>query len=300
MCPLTTLLALVLAQAPPTPQAPVRPQTLPSTTAPRPAGTGAGYRIGAGDVLHVAVYGHGDLDQTVIVQPDGRFLFPLIGSVPAEGATTGETEERISARLADGFIRDAYVSVTVEDYRSQVVYVVGEVSRPGAFPLAGETRVVEILARAGPLTRDAGSEVLVVRPAGDVDGPVLPGSAAPRPGGSKGGAAPAAEVLHVDLRAIQAGRLDENFALRANDTVFVPVAERIFVTGEVRSPGAFSFQRGITARQAVALAGGFTEDASTGSAKVVRDARGTSQTVKIRLDEPLRPGDIVVIKKAWF
>jgi len=289
------------SQAPRTPPVPPPPAapSLPATGEPRPAGTGAGYRIGPGDVLHVAVYGHGDLDQVVVVQPDGSFPFPLIGAVPADGATTAEVEGRISSRLAKGYIRDAHVSVTVEEYRSKVVFVVGEVSRPGTYPLAGETRIVEILARAGPLTPGAGSEVLVVRPGEEVDQPVLPAHVDARSGGAEGRGS-AAQVLHVDVRAIQDGRLDANVALEPNDTVFVPVAQQVFVTGEVRNPGAFPFHRGITARQAVALAGGFTDDASTGSAKVVREVRGKSKTTKIEFDERLQPGDTVVVKKAWF
>jgi polysaccharide export outer membrane protein len=300
-------LVLALAPAPPPPQAP--PPALqqptapppPATTEPRPTGSGNGYRVGPGDVLHIAVYGHGDLDQTVAVQPDGSVVLPLIGSVPAGGATTGEVERQISTRLAKGLIRDAHVSVTVQQYRSKLVFVVGEVSRPGAYPLAGETRIVEILARAGPLTKDASSDILVVRPAEPAERPVLPAQVKVREEQRAGGhGLPPGQVLRVDVRAIQAGRLDENLVLEPNDTVFVPLAEQVFVTGEVRSPGAVPFRRGITARQAVALAGGFSDDASTGSVHVVRDVIGTSRTLKVRLDERLQAGDTVVVKKAWF
>jgi polysaccharide export outer membrane protein len=252
-------------------------------------------------VLHVAVYGHEDLTQTVVVQPGGGFPFPLVGAVPAAGATTEELEARIARQLARGFVRDAQVSVSVREYRSQVVFVVGDVARPGTYPLAGETRIVEILSRAGPLSPSAGSEVLIVRPVEDTGRPVLPSEAAKRPAGAVGTAnTGAARVLRVDVRAIQAGRLDQNLALQPNDTVFVPPAEQVFVTGEVRNPGAFPFREGITARQAVALAGGFTDDASTGGARVVREVGGRSKTLKIKLDERLRPRDTLVIKAAWF
>jgi len=309
---MTTLLSVVvplvlaLTPVPPTAQAPSAVQQPtdtppPATTEHRPVGSGNGYRVGPGDVLHIAVYGHGDLDQTLAVQPDGSVVLPLIGSVPAGGATTGEVERQISTRLAQGLIRDAHVSVTVQQFRSKLVFVVGEVSRPGAYPLAGETRIVEILARAGPLTKDASSDILVVRPAEPVERPVLPAQVKVREEQRAGGhGLPAGQVLRVDVRAIQAGRLDENLVLEPNDTVFVPLAEQVFVTGEVRSPGAVPFRRGITARQAVALAGGFNDDASTGSVHVLRDMIGTSKTLKLRLDERLQAGDTVVVKKAWF
>jgi polysaccharide export outer membrane protein len=297
-------LALVLAQTP-VPPAPPAPHSQPAPPADaRPAGTaGHGYRIGPGDVVDVAVYGHPDLTQTVVVQPGGSFPFPLLGAVAAAGATTEELEGLIAARLAKGFVRGAQVSVSVREYRSKVVFVVGDVTRPGTYPLAGETRIVEILSRAGPLAPSAGSEVLIVRPVEPTSRPILPGELAKRPAGAGAAGAranPEAIVLRVDMSAIQAGRLDQNVTVEPNDTVFVPRAEQIFVTGEVRNPGAYQFRAGITARQAVALAGGFTEDASTSGARLVREVAGTPKTLKIKLDERLRPGDTLVIKAAWF
>ena len=285
------------APAPGTPAAGFQPEAADG----RPAGSASpGYRIGPGDVLQIAVYGHEELAGTSVVQPGGSFLFPLIGQVAAAGATTQEVESRIVKQLARGFVRDAQVSVMVRDYRSKVVYVVGDVARPGTYPLAGETRIVEILSRAGPL-QTAGSEVLIVRPVEQGGRPVLPAEVTRRPGAAGApGAAVNARVLRVNVRAIQRGQLSENVALEANDTVFVPPAEQIFVTGEVRNPGAFPFREGITARQAVALAGGFGENASKGGAQVVRETAGKVRTQKVKLDEQLQPGDTVVIKKAWF
>jgi polysaccharide export outer membrane protein len=244
----------------------------------------ADYRIGPGDILRIAVYGHEDLTQTVIVQPGGTFIFPLLGAIPAADATPAELEERIAARLAKGLIRDAKVMVAVQEYRSKVVYVVGEVARPGTYPLAGQATVVEMLSRAGPVSPQAGQEVLILR------------------AGAPGGAAPTAqgEVLRVDMREIQAGHLDKNLVLRAGDTVMVPQAERIFVSGEVRNPGAIPFSDGLTIRQAVSLAGGFTPDASTGKARVVRQVNGRTLTLKLKVDEPVLSGDTVVVQTRLF
>jgi polysaccharide biosynthesis/export protein len=264
-----------------------------------PAGASAqDYRIGPGDTLRVTVYGHEDLSPTVVVQPGGAFVFPLLGSVKAAGSTPAALEALLRERLAKGLIRDPQVSVVVQDYRSQVVFAVGEVTRPGAYPLAGETSVVELLARAGPVSPSAGSEVIVVRPRTKVDRPLLPDEV------TGGGKAPAgaleAEVMRVDLREVRAGRLDRNILLRANDTVFVPEATRVFVSGEVRNPGAFPFARGLTIRQAVSLAGGFTDDASKGSARVVRVVDGETREIKLKVDQPLEPGDTVVVKAKLF
>src|SRR5262249_22307123 len=111
---------------------------------------------------------------------------------------------------------------------------------------------------------------------------------------------PASEVLRVNLREIQAGRLDKNLALKANDTVFVPEATRIYVTGEVRNPGAFPFRSDLTVRQAIGLAGGFTEDASKGGAKIVREVNGGTDTLKVKLEDRMQPGDTIVVKAKLF
>jgi polysaccharide export outer membrane protein len=223
----------------------------------------------------VNVYGHEDLSQTVVVQPTGVFVFPLIGAVEAATATPQEVEGRIAARLSKGLIREPRVSVVVQDYKSQAVHVVGQIARPGTYPLTGRTTVVELLARAGPLSPQAGTEVVVVGP------------------GTAG-------VRRVDLAALQEGQLDRNLVLTAGDTLFVPEAERIFVTGEVRHPGAFAFRAGLTVRQAVSLAGGFSEDASTGGARVVRTTGNKAQTTKVKLDDEVRPGDTILIKAKLF
>ena len=289
------LLAFVLMQT----GAPARPNeaAAPATTSDtRPAGTtGRDYRIGAGDVLRIAVYGHDDLTQTVVVQPAGSVVLPLIGPIKAADATPAQLEAAISTHLAKGLIRDAKVTVVVQEYRSKVVFVVGEVAHPGTYPMAGETSLIEILARAGPLSPNAGSELLVVhaseRSAPDVTPAGLPAAARVPARG---------DVVRIDLREIQAGHLERNILLQANDTLIVPQASQVFVSGEVRSPGVFAFHPGLTIRQAVSLAGGFTPDASTRTARVVREVNGKPKTLKIKMDEPVQPGDTVTIQTRLF
>src|SRR5262249_9748850 len=146
---LSTLIVTLLAQAPPPKPPAPPPQPPPSTSDVRPSGSASqDYRIGPGALLQVPV--HDDLNHRVVVQPDGTFVFPLVGAVAAAEATPAEVEAKIVGRLSKGLIRDPQVSVTVQEYRSKVVYVVGEVSRPGTYPLGGAARVRGILARAGP------------------------------------------------------------------------------------------------------------------------------------------------------
>jgi polysaccharide export outer membrane protein len=249
------------------------------------------YEVGADDILKVTVFGHDDLSLSVIVQPDGTFVFPLIGRVKAMDLTTRELEQKLTLLLSQGFIRNPQVSVSVQENRSKVIHVVGEVSRPGSYPLSEGRTLVEILSRAGPLLPGAGAEVVVIHPASPAQGPLLPQDVEGRAGD---------QVTRVDLRRLQAGEMVQNLGLRSGDTVFIPQAPRVFVTGEVRNPGAYAFMPGMTVRQAVSLAGGFTEHASTGRLKVVRQAGDKSRELKVKIDDMVEPGDTVVVKESWF
>jgi polysaccharide biosynthesis/export protein len=245
------------------------------------------------------VYGHDDLTQVVLVQPDGTFTFPLVGRVKGSDMTPAELERKIVTLLARGFIRNPQVTVVVQEYRSQTVYVVGEVARPGPYPLTGRTTLVEVVSKAGP-TPSAGAEVIVVRPPKGVkvEGPVLPSEVAE--GQEQAPDKPKVEVFRVAMGAIQAGELDKNLALLPNDTVFVPQAPKVFVSGEVRNPGAYGWFPGMTTRQLISLAGGLTPDGSDGRLKVVRQVDGKSEEDKIKLDDPVKPGDTLVVRRRLF
>jgi polysaccharide export outer membrane protein len=280
---LAALLGLLLQASPPPPPSPAM----------APPAAGDDYQVGANDILRVTVYGHDDLTQTVVVQADGRFVFPLIGHVQAAGWTPKDLANKIAVLLARGFVRSPQVTVVVLEYRSQSVFVVGEVARPGIYPLSGAMSVMEMLSRAGP-TAGAGTEVVIVRPHRPVDRPVLPADVAAAAG------APLAEVIRVNLREIQMGHLDRNLVLRPHDTVFVTQAARIFVTGEVRNAGAFAFAPGLTVRQAISVAGGLTPDGSSGRLRVIREVDGRAKELKARLDDEVLPGDTIVVKAKLF
>jgi polysaccharide export outer membrane protein len=286
--------------APPAPQAPAPPAPVP---VPEEAAS-ADYQIGPQDILRVTVYGHDDLTQTVLVQPDGTFTYPLVGRVKASDNTPAELERKIATLLARGYIRNPQVTVVVQEFRSKTVYVVGEVARPGPYPLAGHTNLVEVLAKAGP-TANAGAEVVIVRPqkGATVNGPTLPTEvSATDGGGASGGAAASqqAQVFRVAVGQIQEGHLDQNITLEPNDTVFVPQAPRVFVTGEVRNAGAYGWFPGLTARQLISLAGGLTPDGSDGRLKVVRQLNGQAKEQGIKLDAPIHPGDTLVVRRRLF
>lgn len=269
---------------------PRRPAAAPTPApSPTPARAPNDYEVGVQDILKVAVYGHDDLTQTVVVQADGTFLFPLVGRVKASNHTTAELERKLQTLLAQGYIRNPQVTVSVQEYRSKNVYVVGEVSKPGPYPLTGAMNILELVSKAGLAAGTSVGEVLIVRPHAAVSGPTLPTEKDAQ-----------ADVIKVDLSRIQAGDISTNVALRPNDTVFVPPAPKVFVSGEVKNPGAYAFFPGMTARQLVSVAGGLTPQGSSGRLKVVREDDGKPKEHGIKLDEAVLPGDTLVVRRKLF
>jgi protein involved in polysaccharide export with SLBB domain len=127
-------------------------------------------------VLTITVYDQAELSGKFNVEADGSFAYPLIGRIVAGGLTLRAVESELKRRLADGYLKNPQVSVAIEQYRSQRIFVIGEVRAPGAYQLTGDMTLIEALARAGSVTTEAGEEILIVRPpdAKSRSGPVLP------------------------------------------------------------------------------------------------------------------------------
>jgi polysaccharide biosynthesis/export protein len=248
------------------------------------------YAIGPRDVLGVTVWSQMDLSGKYPVDADGTFTFPLLGAVKVEGLTPLQVAAELRERLKEGFFRDPQLTVSVDDYRSQRVFVMGQVRQPGSYPLSGGMTVIEALARAGSTTPDAAAEALIVRPAGA--GRPSEAAVAER--------AAASDVTRVNLNDLQSGVIASTLSLHDGDTIFVPRAETIFVSGYVRSPGAYPIGRATTVLQALALAGGLTARGASTRIRVVRFVNGVRQEIKVRLDDLLKPGDTVVVPERFF
>lgn len=256
---------------------------------------GGDYTIGVRDVLEINVFNQEDLSGEYTVGPDGAFPFPLIGRVEAAGSTVEQLEERLRQRLLDGYFRNPRLTVAVAEFRSQQVFVMGEVTRPGAYPLTAETNLVEVLALAGPLTFQASGTAVVLR----ADGPRADG---PRADGDGSGGPPegATDAIRVNLRDLEAGDLSRNLILRDGDTVFIPRAEVVYVFGEVREPGSYPIEPGMTVLQALSLAGGATEFAALKRITVMRIVDGEQIEVPVQLDDPVQRDDTIRVPVKFF
>ena len=229
--------------------APPTPGT--TTQVPQPAAIAPSndYVVGPQDVLNITVYGEPQLSGRIRVDNDGVFPFQYLGRVKAEGLTPAQIEEMLRKGLSDGFLRSPQVSVEVVEYRSQSVFVTGEVRSPNKYSLPGNSTLMDVLTLAGSVTPNAGTYLLITHA---------------RPGGQAMGPAASDRTLadmRVSLKDLMTGK-GQTIRVQDGDTIYVPKAERVFVTGMVRNSGPVMFDEGMTVFQAVSLAGGPTEKGS--------------------------------------
>ena len=263
----------------------LQPAQLPPPRAP----SSLEYVVGAHDILNVTVFGEADISKRYTVDADGTIDFPFVGRVRAAGQTLRQMQDLLVKRLGAGFLVNPQVTIEVAEFRSQSIFVTGEVRAPGAYPIKGNMTIVEALALAGP-TQSASNEVVVVRPKdlGERSGPVLPGNA------------DSAETTRINIRDLQSGKLSLNIALQPGDTVFVPKAETFFVSGQVRSPGSFVYEPGIRVLQAIALAGGLTDRGSDRGIKILRQVDGVEISINAKTADLVKPGDTIVVRQRFF
>jgi polysaccharide export outer membrane protein len=261
-----------------------------ATGRPLAAQSAADYVIGPHDELLIQVFDQQDLGGKYTVEVDGTFSFPLIGRVKAGGLTLRGFEGELKRRLADGYFRNPQVTVAVEQYRSQRVFVMGEVRQPGPVALTGGMTLIEALARAGSTLASSSGEVSVVRASQGArgSGPLMPGQDA------------TTEVFRTSIKDLQSGSLSQNLELRDGDTIFVPRAELVYVFGEVKNPGAYAVQKSTTVLQALSLAGGVTEHGAMNRVQVMRIVKGAKIEVKVKLTDGVRPEDTIIVPQRYF
>ena len=202
-----------------------------------PAGTNLpAQTIGPADLLAISVYGAPELTRTVRVSPEGLIRLPMMREqVVAQGLMPAEVETRIAAALADEQILvDPAVTVTIAEYHSRPISVLGAVKSPLTFQALGKTTLLEALTRAQGLSEDAGPEILLTRVGG-------------------------ARVERIPAKMlIDAADPVWNVTLEGGEEIRVPQAGRVFVAGNVKHPGGFRMDGGgeTTVLKAVALAEG--------------------------------------------
>ena len=261
------------------------------------------YLVGPNDVLVITVFDQPQLSGKYLVQADGTVTFPLLGRLRAGGMSMQAVEDDLRGRLiSGGFLTKPEVAVTIDQYRSQQVFVMGEVRQPGSLQFTGSMDVIEALARAGAVTDRADTEAVIVRARTSAPGTPAAPAAAPRDAAAieRAQTDGSADIIRIDLQELQSGALKENVSLRPGDTIFVPRAKSVFVSGQVRTAGEYVIRRGMTVRQVIALAGGITDRGSTKRIQVVRRTEDKEVTQPIQLQDLVQPGDTIVVRDRFF
>jgi len=248
------------------------------------------YVLGPEDEISIIVWDHPDLTRRTRINLEGTISFPLIGEFKVAGLTQFQLEKKLRDMLADGYIVSPQVSVQVTDYRSQKVFVIGEVNSPGAYPVTKRTMVVEAIAMAGGVKPEADQEIMIVRPKKNhvVEGALLPDEADP------------SEVIRVRLRDVLEGERSQNVEVLNLDTIFIPKMKVFYVTGEVKRPGQYTFLKGMTILHAISTAGGFTDKAARKKVNVVREKDGKKQELPLALENPIEPGDTIIVPESFW
>ena len=242
----------------------------------------AGPKIAARDQLTIAVFGVERLSGKFPVDVDGTVNYPLVGTVRVAGLTTRELEAELGRQLTEGgfFTVVPQITVDLEQTPNKRVTVTGAVRSAGQIMFAGELTVLDAIVRAGSPTADAGDEALVIR---NPQATVADGAAE----GTNG-------VINVNLRELQSGNVAaHNVVLQDGDLVVVQRAQSVYVSGQVRSPGAVRIETGTTVLQVLALAGGVSERGTTRGLRILRNKE---QVEDVTLETVVLPGDTIIVR----
>jgi polysaccharide biosynthesis/export protein len=255
-------------------------------SSPRAQVSDKAYIIGPEDVLDIQVWERKDLNQTVFVRPDGRTSLPLVGEIMVAGKTIQDLQDHL-AKVYEKTVPSAVVTVIVKEIKSRPVYFVGGFGKPGPMQLTREMTLMQAIASVGGVT-----------PGGDAEnGYLLRGD----------------KRIAVDFyKLLQKGDLSQNTRLEPGDTVVVPIADQVYVQGEVRTPAPVKYTTDLTILKAITQAGGFTQLAASGRVDLLRGRAGEKkERIRVDVDKimrapdenpdvSLKPEDIIYVPQRLF
>jgi len=222
------------------------------------------YTLGPGDQIRISVLHEDNLTMEVRLSDRGTISYPMIGQIDAGGKTTREVESLIRNELSGKYLMDPQVSVNIMEFRK--FFVGGEVKSPGGFPFTPGMTVQQAIAQAGGFSDEASEQVWVTHEHEP------------------------ASAVHV---------IDAQSRVRPGDHLEVREAGDIVVEGEVKSPGVYSYKRGMTVHKAIALAGGPTERASK-TILLIHEDDPDHKAEEVGPFTPVRPGDMIHVEESFF
>ena len=247
------------------------------------AQTSQDYTLGAGDAIRVQVFQNPDLTIEARVSETGTINYPLIGAVQLGGLSIAAAEKKIADALrTGGFVQKPQVNIVLVAVRGNQVSVLGQVNRPGRFPLETfNTKVTDMLALAGGATQ-LGDDLVIIT-------------------GIREGKSFRKEIDIASLFLENKGA--DDIIVSGGDTIYVHRMPIYYIYGEVQRPGSFRVERGMTIRQALAQGGGPTIRGSQYRARLHRkNAAGVVEMTKIEknLDAPIMSNDVLWVNESIF
>ena len=239
------------------------------------------YALGSGDVIKISVFQNSDLSIETRVSENGTISYPLLGTVQVGGLSISEAEKRIAAQLqSGGFVVQPQVSILVSQIRGNQVAVLGQVSRPGRFPLeTANARVTDMLALAGGILPTGADTVTLV---GTRDGNQI--------------------RKELDVSAILLGKQGgDDMPVMAGDVIYVDRAPVFYIYGQVQRPGSYRLERDMAVIQALAQAGGLTPSGTQNGLKIIRHGKsGSTEEVRPGIMDRVQADDVLYVRESLF
>lgn len=240
------------------------------------------YTMGPGDEVRMTVFGQPDLTTETQIGPDGSVQIPLLGTVFIANRSSSQAAEQVARAYELGnLLKQPQVNILITKYRSKSVSILGKVNRPGTLILERPTSLTDALAWAGGVA-DSGSErLLLIRT--NADGKQT--------------------RSEYDLQKLLNHDAEQSKVvwLQNGDTVYVPIAGRFYLSGEVRAPGMYPLDRQLNVMQALGVGGGLTTRASSRSLKLFRpQANGTLKEIRAKPDDLVQDGDLLEVQESLF
>lgn len=227
------------------------------------------YTLNYRDVLEIQLWGYPELTRKVPIQPDGMMSLPIDGQIYALGKTLEEVRTAIVQEMKKVLpsLEGNQVSLTIVDFSTTDISVLGEVKSPGLYPVSGKVNVLKAISFAGGLLENAGlKNATIIRDSG--------------------------EVVPVDLeKLLHDSDMSQNLILYSGDSLFIPKAfemNTISVAGEVNSPGLYSLEGRTDVLKAISIANGFTARADLKNATVNRQ---NGELIPVNLEKLLLEND---------
>jgi polysaccharide export outer membrane protein len=251
------------------------------------------YKIGPKDLLDINVIGFADLNRQYRVSEDGKISLPYLGEIEVGDLTKSELEKKLVGLLEGKYVQDPQVAVTIVEYKSRLVFLIGAVNKSGPQELKGRLTLLKLISQAGGLTPEAGNEIIVMRQLAD---------------GTK-------TSLHISVDdLILRGDPSLDIPLQPDDIISIPPDKfvQVYITGQVKTPGALSVRKSSipTLLRALAQAGGLTDKASKGGVVIKRtDEAGKEMNIRVNVDDilkgkkpdfQLKENDVVIVSEKFF